>query len=105
MPAMRRKSEALMALAVALYDELARPGRQRPAHPRDPARRGSHLTVTHPNALITTRELIPRGIIPDFRRPDGIRLGMAPLTTRFVDVYDACAQMATLGALIDGIIR
>ncbi len=98
MPAMRRKSEALMALAVELFDELLAPAGYGLHTTRDSARRGSHVTVTHRDALITTRELIARGIIPDFRRPDGIRLGLAPLTTRFVDVYEACAQMAILGS-------
>jgi kynureninase len=37
-----------------------------------------------------------RGVLPDFRRPDGIRIGLAPLTTRFVDVYDGLAVLRTL---------
>jgi kynureninase len=37
-------------------------------------------------------------MVPDFRRPDGIRLGLAPLTTRFVDVYDVVALLADLVA-------
>ncbi|WP_343963184.1 hypothetical protein [Pseudonocardia alaniniphila] len=57
------------------------------ASPRDPARRGGHVTIRRPGF----RELLPhlweRGVIPDFREPDGIRLGLAPLSTSFTEVH------------------
>ena len=59
------------------------------ASPRDPARRGSHVTLAHPQAWQLTQALIDRGVVPDFRTPDRVRLGPAPLYTRFVDVWDA----------------
>ncbi len=93
-PAIRRKAVALMELAVQLYDELLAPVGYGLGTSRRAEQRGSHLTVTHRDARITTRDLIAGGIIPDFRRPDGIRLGLAPLTTRFVDVYAAMVRMA-----------
>ena len=96
--AVREKSVALTALAVQLYDEVLAPVGYGLATSRHPERRGSHLFVTHRNAEVTVRALTSRGIIPDFRRPDGIRIGLAPLTTRFVDVYDAFAVMATVQA-------
>ena len=40
--------------------------------------------------------LIERGVIPDFRRPDVIRFGFSPLTTRFVDVWDGVEALRTL---------
>ena len=43
-----------------------------------------------------TEALIDRGVIPDFREPDVVRLGMSPLTTRFVDVYDGITTVAEL---------
>ncbi len=64
--------------------------------PRDPARRGGHVSVVHPQARLLTAQLIERQIIPDFREPDIVRLGMSPLTTRHVDVYDGITALAEL---------
>ena len=41
-------------------------------------------------------KLAERKVLPDYRRPDGIRLGLAPLTTRFTDVYDGLHAIAEL---------
>jgi kynureninase len=90
----RRKSELLTALAVDLYDEWLAPLGWTLQSPRDPARRGSHVTVAHPGARQAMADLIASGVIPDFRQPDGIRLGLAPLTTRFADVYDGIHRLA-----------
>jgi kynureninase len=94
--AIRRKSELLTELAVEAYDAWLAPLDWQLMSPRDPARRGSHITVSHPSA----RELMPRleaaGVLPDFRRPDGLRLGLAPLTTRFVDVIDGATRIRDL---------
>ena len=92
----RAKSCALTGLAVDLYDRLLRPRGVGLASPRDPERRGGHVTVTWPGARQLAQDLASDGVIVDFRRPDGIRLGLAPLTTRFVDVYDAVARLAGL---------
>nr|MBA2443775.1 kynureninase [Nocardioidaceae bacterium] len=97
MPAVRDKSCALTALAVDLFDEWLAPQGWVLATPRDPGRRGSHVTVARADAQEVTKRLVESGVIPDFRRPDGIRLGLAPLTTRFVDVYDAMVRMAQYG--------
>jgi kynureninase len=96
LPAVRAKSCALTALAVELYDRWLRPRDVGLATPRDPERRGGHVTVTWPGARQLTQDLAAAGVIVDFRRPDGIRLGLAPLTTRFVDVYDAMARLESL---------
>ncbi len=97
MPPIRDKSCALTALAVDLHDEWLEPQGWVLATPRDPSRRGSHVTVARADALEVTARLVESGVIPDFRRPDGIRLGLAPLTTRFVDVYDGMARIAQEG--------
>ncbi|MDP9317816.1 MAG: kynureninase [Actinomycetota bacterium] len=89
----RRKSVALTSMAVSLYDAWLADRGVGLASPRDAARRGSHVTVTHPDAMRLADDLAVRDVIPDFRRPDGIRLGLAPLTTRFVDVYDGLAVL------------
>jgi kynureninase len=65
--------------------------------PRDAARRGSHVAVCHADAWPICRALIERAnVIPDFRGPDAIRLGVAPLYTRFVDVWDAMDRLRRL---------
>ena len=40
--------------------------------------------------------LVDRGVVPDFRTPDRLRLGPAPLYTRFVDVWDAMDRLRTV---------
>ncbi len=91
------KSEALTALLVELYDAWLAPFGCRLATPRDARRRGAHLSVGHPDGWQVCRALIERsGVIPDFRAPDVIRLGPAPLYTRFVDVWDAADRLARL---------
>jgi kynureninase len=56
------------------------------ASPTDPRLRGSHLTVAHPRFREVTARLWERGVIPDFRAPDGIRIGLSPLSTTFAEV-------------------
>jgi kynureninase len=83
--AIRAKGIALTELAIALGDQI--PGVSI-ASPRDPAKRGAHVGLAHPDARELCARLIEVGVIPDFRRPDVIRFGLSPLTTRFVDVWD-----------------
>ena len=84
LPAIRAKSIALTEFAIALADELL-PGAEL-ASPRDSARRGSHVTLDHPGFETIMPRLWERGVIPDFRRPSGIRLGLSPLSTSFAEV-------------------
>ncbi len=84
--AIRAKGIALTEFAIGLADTRL-PG-VRIASPRDPARRGAHVALAHPDARGLCAGLIERGVIPDFRRPDVIRFGFSPLTTRFIDVWD-----------------
>ena len=79
------KSRALSALFV---DEVeARCGGEvRLASPRDPAERGSHVVFAHPRGYAVMQALIARGVIGDFRAPDLMRFGFAPLYNRFADM-------------------
>jgi kynureninase len=86
MPAVREKSEKLTAFATELVDELLLPHGVVFSSPRDPARRGSHVTIDHPSFAEVNARLWKRGVIPDFRRPSGLRLGLSPLTTSFAEV-------------------
>jgi kynureninase len=85
------KGRALGELVVALADAWLAPHGVTLASPRDPARRGAHVTLASPSAWQLTQALVDRGVVPDFRTPDRVRLGPAPLYTRFVDVWDAMA--------------
>jgi kynureninase len=88
------KSQALTGMLTALVQGLLRPAGAGLATPLEPERRGGHVSVSHPQAWPWCSALIRRGlVIPDFRPPDAIRLGPAPLYTRFVDVYDAVDRM------------
>jgi len=78
----------LTEFAVALADEALAPLGVAVASPRDPARRGAHVALAHPDARELCARLVEVGVVPDFRRPDVIRFGLSPLTTRFVDVWD-----------------
>jgi kynureninase len=83
------KGSALTGLIVALGDAWLAAHGIALASPRDPARRGSHVTFAHPQAWQLTQAMVERRVVPDFRTPDRVRLGPAPLYTRFVDVWDA----------------
>jgi kynureninase len=91
------KATALCELIVALHDDWLAPLGFSLGSPRDPARRGSHVSVRHDEAWPICRALIERAnVVPDFRGPDSIRLGVAPLYTRFVDVWDALDRLRGL---------
>jgi kynureninase len=84
--AVRRKSVALTEHAIALADELLAPLGAMLASPRDAIERGSHVTVDHPRFADVTAALWEHGVIPDFRPPDGIRIGLSPLSTSFAEL-------------------
>jgi kynureninase len=85
----RRKSMALGDLFIKLVDDSCAGLELSVASPRDAAVRGSQVSLRHPSAYQVMRALIDRGVIGDFRAPDLMRFGFAPLYTRYVDIYDA----------------
>jgi kynureninase len=93
---LRAKGVALTSLLVDLHDAWLAPLGFELGSPRDPARRGSHVSLRHREAERLCAALIENGVIPDFRTPDRIRFGPAPITTRFIDVWDGLACLREL---------
>ena len=98
--AVRKKSEQLTTYAVELADEHLAPYDVTVRSPRDPARRGGHVTLHHPRMEEVVRALWERDVIPDYRDPGGLRIGLSPLSTSFDELergMDAVRQvMASL---------
>jgi kynureninase len=88
---LRAKGQAMTSYLVTLADAWLAPLGFRLASPRDPELRGSHVSLAHADAWQVCQALLDRGVVPDYRTPDRLRLGPAPLTTRYADVYDAMA--------------
>ena len=59
------------------------------ASPRDPTKRGSHVVFAHPEGYAIMQALIDRGVIGDFRAPDLMRFGFAPLYNNHVEMVRA----------------
>jgi kynureninase len=83
----RALTEYVIELAKAWLPEL------RIASPLDPARRGSHVSLRHPDAWRLTQALIAENVIPDYRTPDRLRLGPAPISTSFTEVWDGLDRL------------
>jgi kynureninase len=94
--AMRDVAAKSRSLSQLFVDEVeARCGSEvRLASPRDPMHRGSHVVFAHPNGYAVMQALIARGVIGDFRSPDLMRFGFAPLYNRYVDVVRAAETLA-----------
>jgi kynureninase len=94
---LRAKAERLTAYLVELHDEWLRPLGFELGSPRAAERRGGHVSLRHPEAWPICRALIDtEKVIPDFRGPDSLRLGLPPLYTRFVDVHEALDRLRAL---------
>jgi kynureninase len=83
-------TEVFIRLAHARLDPLG----FEVATPESPDRRGAQVSLRHGDGLAIVRAVAERGVIGDFRPPDTCRFGLAPLYTRFVDVWDAVERIA-----------
>ena len=92
--AIRAKSIRLAEAFIALMDDYCREFRL--LTPRQGTQRGSQVAFAHPDGYAIMQALIERGVIGDFRAPDVMRFGLAPLYVRFVDVWDAVAILRGL---------
>ncbi|MBA9005800.1 kynureninase [Thermomonospora cellulosilytica] len=94
MPAIRAKSSKLTSFAIEVADELLVPLGVRLASPRASGERGGHVTFDHPDFKRVTEELWARGVIPDFRPPHGLRVGLSPLSTSFSELAVGLTMVA-----------
>jgi kynureninase len=94
--AVAAKTIAMTTYAVSLMDVWLADLGFRLASPRSAEVCGAHICLHHPQAWQICQALKASGVIPDFRAPDRLRLGFAPLYTRFVDVYDGLARLRDL---------
>ncbi len=96
LPAIGEKAVGLGQYAISLSDEWLAPLGVALGSPREDARRGAHVALVHSEARELCRRLIDGGVIVDFRPPDVIRIGLAPLSTSFADVHGGLARLRDL---------
>ncbi|HEY0002406.1 MAG TPA: kynureninase [Actinoplanes sp.] len=94
--AVRDKSRRLTEFAVQLADAWLAPLRTELVSPRDPERRGGHVTLRRAGFADVLGPLWERGVLPDYRRPDGLRIGPAPLSTSFAEVHRGLSVLRDL---------
>jgi kynureninase len=92
---------AIWAKSVRLFDLFAelmaeRCPELRCLSPREPERRGSHISFAHPHAFEICQALIADGVIGDFRAPDIIRFGLTPLYLGFEDLWTAVDRLRSI---------
>jgi kynureninase len=96
MAALYAKSVRLSQYLIERFDLRLAPLGYTLGSPRDPDWRGAHISLRHPEGYRINRALIAElDVIPDFREPDNIRLGLAPLYTSFGDVWEAVERLRT----------
>lgn len=100
MKALRAKSQKLGDLFLALVAEKCGSG-FRVVCPREAEQRGSQVSFAHTDGYAIVQALIARGVIGDYRDPEILRFGFAPLYVRYEDVWNAVeilADVMTSGA-------
>ena len=94
--AIRAKSVALTEFAIEVVDSWPTELRVTIGSPRDSASRGGHVTIRRADFRELTPRLWEHGVIPDFRAPDGIRLGLSPLSTSFIELHRGLETISEL---------
>ncbi len=93
--------EAIWEKSVRLFDLFLRLAEERCPElecisPREPERRGSHISFRHPHAFEICQALIADGVIGDFRARDVVRFGLTPLYLGYEDIVEAVERMAAI---------
>jgi kynureninase len=97
MEAVRAKSEAQSAYLIALWEAMLAPLGFRLNSPREARQRGSHVSLGHTEGLGIDLALINEmHVVPDFRPPENIRLGIAPLYTTYRELHTAVTRLQTV---------
>lgn len=101
MPALRAKSVQLSNFMLEMIQQELLPLRFSLASPLEAVKRGSHLSIQHPEAYRINRAMIEpndgsKAIIPDFRPPDNIRMGFAPLYNRFEEMAETVQRIKAI---------
>ena len=101
MQRIREKSVSQSEFLLRLAGEFLYPLGFQPGSPVDPEKRGSHISLRHPEAYRICKALIDPHIgenvvIPDFREPDNIRLGITPLYTTFTEIFTAVREIGKI---------
>lgn len=91
--AVRAKSVALTERFIALVEARCTGHGIGVFSPREAELRGSQVALTHPEGYAIVQALITRGVVGDFRMPDILRFGFAPLYLRHADVVEAARQL------------
>jgi kynureninase len=94
---LREKSVRQTEYLIGLWEALLQPLGFTLNSPRDSNRRGSHVSFGHPDGWRIDRALIEEmNVLPDFRHPDNIRFGIAPIYTSFAEIHEAVRRLVTV---------
>jgi len=101
MDKIREKSVKQTDLLIQLFKEKLQVLGYSLGSPSKSAQRGSHVSLKHPEAYRICKALIDpeiggKTVIPDFREPDNIRLGITPLYTTYKDIWDTVEQLKVI---------
>ncbi|MBE9539613.1 MAG: kynureninase, partial [Proteobacteria bacterium] len=96
MAEVRKKSQALTGLFINLIDQRCGDHDFHLISPRDAQRRGSQVSLDHEHGYAIVQALIARGVIGDFRAPQNMRFGFAPLYVGYTDVWDAVQHLVEI---------
>lgn len=101
MEIIRKKSVSQSEFLLRLAEAFLWPLGFQPGSPMDPEQRGSHVSLRHPEAYRICKALIDPEVgnavvIPDFREPDNIRLGITPLYTTYTEIFMAVREIRNI---------
>ncbi|GGX46148.1 kynureninase [Saccharospirillum salsuginis] len=94
--ALRKKSMSLTEHFIQLVEERCPNAGFELVSPREPQQRGSQVSFAHPEGYAIVQALIDRGVIGDYRSPDILRFGFAPLYVQYVDLWGAVEHLADI---------